>query len=87
MSNGTVLFDNGSLTKEEKRLDVLEIAKKIKEKNIEVQEIYELDNSEAQIRFELFKVIQNNFVIKKCTNCGNLFIPLKTDKHIVIIYT
>lgn len=55
--------------------------KKIKEKNIEVQEIYELDNSEDQIRFELFKVIQNNFVIKKCTNCGKLFIQLKTDKQ------
>lgn len=76
----TKYIANGSLTKEEKRLDVLEIAKKIKEKNIEVQEIYELDNSEDQIRFELFKVIQNNFVIKKCTNCGRLFIPLKTDK-------
>lgn len=77
----TKYIANGSLTKEEKRLDVLEIAKKIKEKNIEVQEIYELDNSEDQIRFELFKVIQNNFVIKKCTNCGRLFIPLKTDKQ------
>ena len=77
----TKYIANGSLTKEEKRLDVLEIAKKIKEKNIEVQEIYELDNSEDQIRFELFKVIQNNFVIKKCTNCGKLFIPLKIDKQ------
>lgn len=77
----TKYIASGSLTKEEKRLDVLEIAKKIKEKNIEVQEIYELDNSEEQIIFELFKVIQNNFVIKKCTNCGKLFIPLKTDKQ------
>lgn len=54
----TKYIASGSLTKEEKRLDVLEIARKIKEKNIEVQEIYELDNSEEQIRFELFKVIQ-----------------------------
>lgn len=77
----TKYIANGSLTKEEKRLDVLEIAKRIKEKNIEVLEIYELDNSEDQIRFELFKVIQNNFVIKKCTNCGKLFIPLKIDKQ------
>lgn len=77
----TKYIANGSLTKEEKRLDVLEMAKKIKEKNIEVQGIYELDNSEDQIRFELFKVIQNNFVIKKCTNCGRLFIPLKTGKQ------
>lgn len=77
----TKYIANGSLTKEEKRLDILEIAEKIKEKNIEVQEIYELDNSEDQIRFELFKVIQNNFIIKKCNNCGKLFILLKTDKQ------
>ncbi len=77
----TKYIANGSLTKEEKRLDILQIAEKIKEKNIEVQEIYELDNSEDQIRFELFKVIQNDFIIKKCTNCGKLFIPLKTDKQ------
>lgn len=35
----TKYIASGSLTKEEKRLDVLEIAKKIKEKNIEVQEM------------------------------------------------
>ena len=28
----------------------------------------ELKNTEEQIRFELFKVLQNNFTIKKCEN-------------------
>lgn len=76
----TKYIANGALKKEEKRLDILQVAEKIKENNIEVEEVFELDNSEDQIRFEIFKVIQNNFVIKKCNNCGKLFIPLKSDK-------
>lgn len=76
----TKYIANGGLSKEDKRLDILQVAEKIKENNIEVQEVFELDNSEDQIRFEIFKVIQNNFVIKKCNNCGKLFIPLKSDK-------
>lgn len=76
----TKYIANGGLNKEDKRLDILQVAEKIKENNIEVQEVFELDNTEDQIRFEIFKVIQNNFVIKKCNNCGKLFIPLKSDK-------
>ena len=53
----------------------------IKEKNIVAEEVYELENSEEQIRFELFKVIQNNFVINKCENCGRLFIPATTNNN------
>ena len=33
------------------------------------------------IRFELFKVIQNNFVINKCENCGRLFIPITSSNN------
>ena len=76
----TKYIANGSLNKEDKKLDILQVAEKIIENNIEVQEVFELDNVEKQIRFELFKIIQNNFVIKKCNNCGKLFIPLKSDK-------
>ncbi len=53
----------------------------MKEKNIVAEEVYELENSEEQIRFELFKVIQNNFVINKCENCGRLFIPITSSKN------
>lgn len=68
------------LNKEDSQLNVIELAEKIQQENIEVQEVYELDSAEEQIRFELFKVIQNNIIIKKCTNCGQLFIPDKTDQ-------
>lgn len=40
-----------------------------------------MENTEEQIRFELFKVIQNNFTINKCENCGKLFIPVISSKN------
>ena len=67
--------------REERNLDVEKIVEIMKEKNIVAEEVYELENSEEQIRFELFKVIQNNFVINKCENCGRLFIPATTNNN------
>lgn len=69
------------LSIEERKLDVEQIVEIMKEKNIIAEEVYELDNTEEQIRFELFKVIQNNFVINKCENCGRLFIPATTNNN------
>ena len=69
------------LSPQERRLDVEKIVDIIKEKNIVAEEVYELENTEEQIRFELFKVIQNNFVINKCENCGRLFIPATTSNN------
>lgn len=69
------------LSFEERRLDVEKIVEIIKEKHIVAEEVYELQNTEEQIRFELFKVIQNNFVINKCENCGRLFIPTTTSNN------
>ena len=69
------------LSTKERRLDVDKIVDIIKEKNIVAEEVYELENAEEQIRFELFKVIQNNFVINKCENCGRLFIPATTNNN------
>ncbi len=66
---------------QERKLDVDKIVDIIKEKNIVAEEVYELENAEEQIRFELFKVIQNNFVINKCENCGRLFIPATTSNN------
>ena len=68
-------------SREERNLDVEKIVEIMKEKNIVAEEVYELENSEEQIRFELFKVIQNNFVINKCENCGRLFIPATTNNN------
>ncbi len=69
------------LSFKERRLDVKKIVEIIKEKHIVAEEVYELQNAEEQIRFELFKVIQNNFVINKCENCGRLFIPTTTSNN------
>ena len=69
------------LSFEERRLDVEKIVKIIKENHIVAEEVYELQNTEEQIRFELFKVIQNNFTINKCENCGRLFIPTTTSNN------
>lgn len=69
------------LSREERNLDVEKIVEIMKEKNIVAEEVYELEISEEQIRFELFKVIQNNFVINKCENCGKLFIPITSSNN------
>ena len=70
-----------TLTIKERQLDVEKIIEIMKEKNIVAEEVYELENTEEQIRFELFKVIQNNFVINKCENCGRLFIPVTSSNN------
>ena len=72
---------NKDLSLQEKRLDVEDVVNLIKEKHIMAEEVYELANAEEQIRFELFKIIQNNFTINKCENCGKLFIPVTTSKN------
>ena len=69
------------LSFEERKLDIEKIIEIMKEKNTVVEEVYELQNTEEQIRFELFKIIQNNFVINKCENCKRLFIPSTTSKN------
>ncbi len=69
------------LSFEERRLDVEKIVEIMKEKNIVAEEVYELENAEEQIRFELFKVIQTHFTINKCENCGRLFIPTTTSNN------
>ena len=69
------------LSREERNLDVEKIVEIMKEKNIVAEEVYELEISEEQIRFELFKVVQNNFVINKCENCGRLFIPITSSNN------
>ena len=72
---------NKELSLQKKRLDVEDVVNLIKEKHIMAEEVYELANAEEQIRFELFKIIQNNFTINKCENCGKLFIPVTTSKN------
>lgn len=69
------------LSREERKLDIESLAQIIKERNLFAEEVYELDCYENQIRLELFKIIQNNFSINKCENCGRLFIPITTSRN------
>ena len=74
------IFDT-ELSFEERSSDIENIIKLMKEKNIRVEEVYEIETTEQQIRFELFKIIQNGFVINKCENCGKLFIPVTSSNN------
>ncbi len=69
------------LAPKEKRLSLEETISLIKERNLNVEEVFELNNTEEQIRFEIFKIIQNNFTINKCENCGRLFIPITSSNN------
>ena len=73
---------NADITFKEKQLSVEELIDVMHTKNICVEEIYEINNCEEQIKFELFKVIQNNFSINKCENCGRLFIPVTSSNNL-----
>ena len=77
----TKYIADNELSFEERRLDVDKIVEIMKEKNIVAEEVYEIETAEEQIRFELFKVIQNNFTINKCEDCGRLFIPVTSSKN------
>lgn len=77
----TKYIADNELSFEERRLDVDKIVEIMKEKNVVAEEVYEIETAEDQIRFELFKVIQNNFTINKCENCGRLFIPVTSSKN------
>jgi len=72
---------NADITFEERQLTVEELINLMHKENITVEEVYEISNCEEQIRFELFKVIQNNFSINKCENCGRLFIPVTSSNN------
>lgn len=72
---------NADITFKEKQLSVEDLINVMHTKNIYVEEVYEINNCEEQIKFELFKVIQNNFVINKCENCGKLFIPITSSNN------
>lgn len=72
---------NSELSLQEKKLEVDDVVSLIKEKQLMAEEVYELTNTEEQIRFELFKIVQNNFTINKCENCGKLFIPVTTSRN------
>ena len=64
-----------------KTLDLEDLISIIKKKHLNVEKVYELDNIDDQIKFELLKIIEKNYVINKCENCGKLFIPVTSSKN------
>ena len=51
-------------------------AKDISPKNLEVVEMYEINNIDDLIRFELLKMVSGGVLVKKCANCGQYFAPV-----------
>ncbi|MBR0350233.1 MAG: hypothetical protein IJH76_00135 [Clostridia bacterium] len=76
----TKFITEKKLKDEMANLSAVDLAKAIVDNNIVVKQVYELDRANEQINLELFKMIENNFIIKKCENCNKLFIPEKTDQ-------
>jgi hypothetical protein len=50
--------------------------KDISPKNLEVVEMYEINNMDDLIRFELLKMVSSGVLVKKCANCGQYFVPV-----------
>lgn len=45
-------------------------------KNLEIVEMYEINDIDGLIRFELLKMVSGGVVVKKCANCGQYFVPV-----------
>nr|WP_317358033.1 DUF6076 domain-containing protein [uncultured Tyzzerella sp.] len=57
-----------------------ELINQFNSKNVEIVEMFILNDSHDLIRFELIQMVKNNIKINKCKLCGNYFIPLgRTD--------
>lgn len=52
-----------------------DIKKYMLEKHVQLVPTYEVNWFEDLIIFELFQIINNDIIVKKCKNCGYYFIP------------
>lgn len=69
------------VTREHQKSNTEDLVSLIKEKHLYVEKVTEIDNIDDQIKFELLTIIENNFVINKCENCGKLFIPVTSSNN------
>lgn len=76
-----IKYNPRSIGKNYHSLALEDLISEIKEKNLNVEKVYELDNIDDQIKFELLKIVEKNYVINKCENCGKLFIPVTSSKN------
>ena len=69
------------VTREHQKSSPKDLVSLIKENHLYVEKVTEIDNIDDQIKFELLTIIENNFVINKCENCGKLFIPITSSNN------
>ncbi len=69
------------VTREHQKSNTEDLVSLINENHLYVEKVIEIDNIDDQIKFELLTIIENNFVINKCENCGKLFIPVTSSKN------
>ena len=76
-----IKYSPRSIGKNYHSLNLEDLISIIKKKHLNVEKVYELDNIDDQIKFELLKIIEKKYVINKCENCGKLFIPVTSSKN------
>lgn len=69
------------VTREHQKSNTEDLVSLINENHLYVEKVTEIDNIDDQIKFELLTIIENNFVINKCENCGKLFIPITSSNN------
>lgn len=69
------------VTREHQKSNTEDLVSLINENHLYVEKVTEIDNIDDQIKFELLTIIEENFVINKCENCGKLFIPITSSNN------
>ena len=69
------------VTREHQKSNIENLVSLINQNHLYVEKVTEIDNIDDQIKFELLTIIENNFVINKCENCGKLFIPITSSNN------
>lgn len=69
------------VTREHQKLSTENLISLMEQEHLYVEKVTEIDNIDDQIKFELLTIIENNFVINKCKNCGKLFIPITSSNN------
>ena len=69
------------VTREHQKSNTEDLVSLINEIHLYIEKVTEIDNIDDQIKFELLTIIEENFVINKCENCGKLFIPITSSNN------
>lgn len=69
------------VTREHQKSSIENLISLINQNHLYVEKVTEIDNIDDQIKFEFLTIIEKNFVINKCENCGKLFIPITSSNN------